>query len=127
MSTCRTVVGLLLAVTLGCGGDDHSGPSVQPLPPGLTGRIAYVHTELVAGYFEYTLHVLDLATGKSRLIYTAPARAQIWGVTWAPRGAQLVVQTLYSVPGAEAEYYLHRIASDGSSDVIVFRIRCQAR
>ena len=120
MSTCRTVAGLLLAITLGCGGNDHTGPSVQPPPPGLTGRIAYVHTELVTGYFEYTLHVLDLATGKDRLIYPAPARAQIWGVTWAPGGAQLVVQTAYLVPGADAEYYLHRIFADGSSDAIVF-------
>ncbi len=94
---------LLLAA---CGGGSITLPSaavgpIGPFPAGVTGRIAFVTTDVVlvssTSHVETKVHVIDVARRADRIIFTI-RDVYVEGLAWAPDGEHLVMQTYRSKP-----------------------------
>ncbi len=121
---------LLLSLALGCGGDGGTGPTVGrigPFPAGLTGKVALVTEGVItSGSVSYTqtkVHVIDLADPVDRVIYTAQD-VDLQGLTWAPDGQHLLIQTLKFQIGPNGEnqstWELHLLNIVGTQDQFIF-------
>lgn len=91
---------LTLVVLSACSADPTGAGSIDRsgrLPPGLSGQIAYSTLVTAGGPSGSTLqglvHVVDIAAGIPRTVYE-PRGKVIEGLSWAPDGLHLAVQTL---------------------------------
>ena len=125
---------LATALVAGCGDGGH-GPSdgdevrpVDPMPSGLTGKVAFVTSRVVtsgaASRIDSRIHVIDIAAPADRVIYTGQGM-QIQDLTWAPDGARLVMQSyIAQPPGPNGEnrdiVQLHELDLAGTRDVVLF-------
>jgi Tol biopolymer transport system component len=123
----------LSALVIACG-DGGTGPSappvgpIGPIPEGLTGKVAFVTSAVVAtsngSHTESRVHVIDMADPIDRVVYAAPNDVSIEGLSWHPNAQQLVVQTLLFQVDAnghnQSTWQLHSVNATGSQDFILF-------
>src|SRR5258708_19983311 len=121
---------LLLSLALGCGGDGGTGTAgrgQRPFPAGLTGKVALVTEGVItSGSVSYTqtkVHVIGRADPVDRVIYTAQD-VDLQGLTWAPDGQHLLIQTLKFQIGPNGEnqstWELHVLNIVGTQDQFIF-------
>ena len=139
MSSVRRLVGFgqlaLASLSIACTADGPTYPNgsaevgpIGPFPTDLTGKVAFA-TEVVRqtstrAYIETKLHVIDIAAPEDRVIYTAKDLF-IEGLSWAPDGEQLVMQTFkLQDPGPNGEnrdiWELYLLGVTGSLDQVLY-------
>jgi tricorn protease-like protein len=120
-----------LLVAAGACGDGGTGPQppvtigpIGPFPNGLTGKMAFGTSSVIhsgsRAYTESKLHVIDIADPRDRVIFTG-RDVFIEGLTWAPDGEHLVMQTyIWNVGMDTAIRQLHRLNVAVTQDQVIF-------
>ena len=122
---------LMIGPGLACGdggtgpGNDDAGVTIGPIPAGLAGKVAFVTVHHPAEQSsESRLHVVTMAEQVDRVIYTVRDKF-IEGITWAPDGEHLVVQTFQlhwsdDITEIYSTHELRRIDLAGTEDRLLF-------
>lgn len=124
----------LLSLALACGagtepnrgGGGAIGP-IGPFPTGLTGKVAFVtYTHVTSPpqpHSEQEVHVIGIADPADRAIYTTQD-VDVEGLTWAPDGEHLVIQTFKLKVGPNGEnqstWQLHLLNMAGNDQVFFY-------